>query len=179
MSTKNIQTNMITTGFPEKTLIVTDQGIIPIQNIDTKYHTFDNKNINVLLCSIISDKFLVCFKKHSLSRNYPNVNTVMSCDHKIEFRGMFIASRKFVGIFPNVFYIEYNGEPIYNIHMSNHSKIIINNLICETLDPNNPIVVIYNSSFSDETKNRVVDLLNKSIVDRDYITYNHLMALFK
>jgi hypothetical protein len=179
MSIKNIQSKMITTGLPEKTPIVTDQGIISIQNIDTNYHTINNKKIDVLICTIIRDKFLVCFKKHSLTRNYPNGNTIMSCEHKIEFRGMFIESRKFVGIFPNVIYIRYNDEPLYNIHMSNHSKIFVNNLACETLNPQNPIVKLYNSSFCNEIKNRILLLLNKSIDEGDYGTYSNLMSQFK
>jgi len=179
MSIKNIQSRMITTGLPEKTPIVTDQGIISIQNIDTNYHTFNNKKINLLICSIPRDKLLVCFKKHSLNRNYPNGNTMMSCEHKIEFRGMFIESRKFVGIFPNVIYIRYNDKPLYNIHISNHSKIFVNNLACETLDPQNPIVKLYNSSLCNEIKSRILVLLNKSIDDRDYVTYINLMTQIK
>lgn len=83
----------------------------------------------------MNDKFLVHFSKHSLSRNYPNGSVVTSCRHKIKFRGMYIEYCKFVGLFPKVTYVTYNGETLYNILMDNHSKISVNNIECETLDP--------------------------------------------
>lgn len=179
MSIQNIQSRMINTGLSGKTPIITDQGVIPIKNIDVNYHTINNKKIDVLISNILRDNFLVCFKKHSLSRNYPNGTTTMSCEHKIEFRGMFIESHKFVGIFQNVIYIQYNNDPLYNIHIINHSKIVVNNLVCETLDHENPIVKLYNLSFCNETKTRLLDLLNKSIDDGDYVTYSNIISQFK
>jgi len=179
MSIKYIQTSMINTGLSEKSQIVTDQGIIPIQSIDTQYHTIDNKKIIALIHTKLRDKFLVCFKKHSLSRNYPNGNTIMTGENKIEFRGMFIESCKFVGLFPNVTYVTYNGETIYNIIISEPCKIIVNNIVCETLHPNNPIAKLYTSSFCNETKNKIIVLLNKSINDGDYLTYIKIISQFE
>jgi hypothetical protein len=178
MSIKDIQTTMINTGLPEKTQVVTDQGIIPIQSIDIHYHTINNKKINALIHTTLRDKFLVCFKKHSLCRNYPNGNTIMTRKNKIEFRGIFIESCKFVGLFPNVTYVMYNGETIYNIIISEPSKIIVNNFVCEIIQPNNPIAKLYNSSFCNETKNKFIVLLNKSINDGDYVTYIKLISQF-
>jgi hypothetical protein len=151
ISIEDIQIGVINTGLPGKTRIVTDQGIIPIQHIDVECHTINNKKITALIQSSIRDKFLVCFQKHSLGRNYPNGNTLMTGENKIEFRGMFIKSCKFVGLFPNVTYVMYNGDTIYNIVISDYYKIIANNLVCETIQSNNPIDKLY------EIKNKIID----------------------
>lgn len=176
MSSRVIQSNIINIGLFEDTQVVTDQGIVIIKNINPLYHTIDNKKIVALIQNIVKDKFLVHFSKHSLSRKYPNGNIVTSCDHKIKFRDMYIQSCKFVGIFPKVSYIAYNGETLYNILMEIHTNISINNIDCETLDPTNPIAKLQTSSFCDDTKNRILMLLNKSINDCDYITYNKLLS---
>ena len=176
MSSRVIQSNVINTGLFENTQIVTDQGIVIIKNINPLYHTIDNKKIIALIQNIVKDKLLVHFSKHSLSKKYPNGNILISCHHKIEFRGMYIQSCKFVGVFPKVSYVAYNGEALYNILMETRSNIFVNNIDCETLDPINPIAKLYKSSFCDDTKNRILMLLNKSINECDYITYNKLLS---
>ena len=135
MSSKIIQSKAINIGLFEKSRIITDQGIVIVKNINPLYHTIDNEKIVALIQNVVNDKFLVHFSKHSLSRNYPNGSVVTSCHHKIKFRGMYIESCKFVGLFPKVTYVTYNGETLYNILMNNHSKISVNNIECETLDP--------------------------------------------
>jgi glutathionyl-hydroquinone reductase len=39
---------------------------------------------------------------------------------------------------------KYSGEVLYNVLMENHDKMIVNNMICETLNPENRIVKIRN-----------------------------------
>ena len=39
--------------------------------------------------------------------------------------------------------LEYTDEMMYNILMDNHEKIIVNNLICETLNPEHPYAKKY------------------------------------
>jgi len=135
MSENFIKSTIINTGLFEMNRIITDQGVVIIKNINPLYHTIDNKRIVALISNVVKDKFLVHFSKHSLSRNYPNGSVVTSCRHKIMFRGMYIESCKFVGLFPKVTYVTYNGETLYNILMDNHSKIYVNNIECETLNP--------------------------------------------
>ena len=45
----------------------------------------------------------------------------------------------FIDKFDNVKKIKYNGEILYNILMEESNKMMVNNLICETLDPINSI----------------------------------------
>jgi len=167
------------TGFPGKTPIFTDQGIFPIENINPLYHTINKKEIITLIQSISLDKFLVRFEKHSLGKNYPSGPTIIAPDHKIFYRGMFIKACKFVGLFQNVHNIHYNGQILYNILMKKHFKMKINNIICETLQPTNHIATLYNSTFSNETKNRVTMLINDAIINKDYMTYHKVLSRIK
>ena len=38
---------------------------------------------------------------------------------------------------------KYNGELLYNVLMEHHGRMYVNNLICETLDPKNPVAKLY------------------------------------
>ncbi len=51
----------------------------------------------------------------------------------------------------NIYKVKYNGELLYNVLLDKHDKMIVNNLICETLDPNNGIAIMY----SDIKKNKL------------------------
>jgi len=44
---------------------------------------------------------------------------------------------------PLVHEIPYDGEPLYNILMKNHSTVRVNHLICETLDPTSILGQLY------------------------------------
>lgn len=167
------------TCFPGKTPIVTDQGVVHIEKINPLYHTIDKQKIVALTQSISLDKFLIRFERHSLGKNYPNGTVIMTPDHKIFYRGVFIKACKFVGLFQNVHKIHYNGQILYNILMKKHYKIKINNIVCETLHPTNHIAQLYNSSFSDETKNKVTMLINEAIINKDYMTYHKIVSRIK
>ena len=73
----------------------------------------------------------------------PSEKTVMSKDHKIKYDGKMIEAYKFIGIFKHVKKINYEGEILYNVLMEEYETIRVNNFICETLHPNNPIAKMY------------------------------------
>lgn len=125
--------------FPEGTPITTNQGIIPIEKINTDFHTINNKKIVAISKSITHEKYLVCFEKNSLGQNIPSEKTVMTKDHKIFYNNKFIEAKYFLNKYKNVYSINYNGQILYNVLMEDYSKIFINNLPCETLHPENKI----------------------------------------
>ena len=59
------------------------------------------------------------------------------------YKGKMIKAKEFIGIFENVYKIKYKGEMLYNVLMEKHDKMIVNNLICETLHPENIIAKLY------------------------------------
>ena len=129
--------------FPKGTPIKTDQGIIHIDKIDTSIHSINNARIVSITQTITYESYLVCFEPHSLGYNYPSHRTIMSKQHKVFFRGSMIPAHIFIGLFNNIYRIKYNGELLYNVLMNTHSTMKVNNLLCETLDPNHIIAKLY------------------------------------
>jgi hypothetical protein len=75
-------------------------------------------------------------------------------------------AKDFVNKFENVKEIKYNGEVLYNVLLEQHDKMVVNNLICETLDPNNRISELYKfmSNLSETEQQQMIRSYN------DYVT---------
>jgi subtilase family serine protease len=129
--------------FPVNTPVLTDQGIIAIQNIEPGKHTLRNKRIVAVTQTVSHDDHLVHFSKHSLGHNYPTEDTRMSKHHKILYSGKMISARHFLTGFKNVTKVAYNNELLYNVLLDEHSNMQINNLTCETLHPRSAIAKLY------------------------------------
>lgn len=129
--------------FIAKTPILTNQGLINIENIDSDIHTIRNKKIVAITKTITQDKHLICFEKDSLDKNIPSKKTIMSKNHVIYYKGNVVKAKDFIGKFENVYKIKYSGEVLYNVLMETHDKMMVNNIICETLHPENQIAKIY------------------------------------
>jgi hypothetical protein len=148
--------------FPAGTPIVTDQGFIPIEKINSDIHTIRNKKIIGITKTYSNDKFLVCFEKDALGDNIPSKKTIMSKNHEILYKGKMIKAKEFVEIFENVYKIKYKGEMLYNVLMEKHDKMIVNNLICETLHPENIVAILYTTlkNLLDEKEKNIVNMEN-------------------
>jgi uncharacterized delta-60 repeat protein len=131
------------TCFLAKTPINTNQGIINIEDLDPKKHTIRSNKIEMITKTITQDKYLVCFEKDSLGNNLPSQKTIISKNHLIYYKGKEMKAKDFINEFENVYKIKYNGEILYNVLLKNHDKMIVNNLICETLHPENRICEFY------------------------------------
>ena len=129
--------------FPRGTPVNTDQGNIPIEHLNPYVHTIHGEKIIGVTQTITQEKYLVCFDKHALGFNLPSQKTIISKNHCIFYKGKMIKSKEFIGKFNNVTKIRYAGEILYNVLMKNHNKMMINNLICETLHPENSVAKLY------------------------------------
>ena len=129
--------------FPAGTQIVTNQGKISIEKLQPNVHTIRNKPIVGITQTITLDKNLVCFEKDSLGPNIPSEKTIISKNHGIFYKGKMMKAKDFVGEFDNVYKVKYTGEVLYNVLMEEHDKMMVNNLICETLHPENNMAKIY------------------------------------
>ena len=135
--------------FPSNTPITTDQGVVMIQNIDPQYNTINSKPIQCITKTISNSKYLVCFEKHALGLNCPNQKTIMSTGHHVFHKGKKIVAKKFLQTNNKRVHKEkYNGEILYNILMEDYSTVIVNNMVCETLDPSNKIAQLYISKLN-------------------------------
>jgi len=142
--------------FPAGTPITTNQGLIPIEKINPDIHTIRNKPIVAITKTIYAtNKYLVCFEKDSLGNNIPSQKTIISKNHKIFYNGKMVKACGLVGLNDKISKIEYNNELLYNVLMENHDKMVVNNLICETLDPTSIVAEFYKASknLDDKRKN--------------------------
>jgi hypothetical protein len=130
------------TCFPANTPITTDQGIIPIEKINT-LNTIRNKKIIAITQTTTKDDYLVCFEKDSISNNIPCEKTIISKNHLIFNKGTMIKAKDFIGKYENIHKINYNNEILYNVLLEDYDKMIVNNLICETLHHDNSIAKLY------------------------------------
>lgn len=131
------------TCFPANTPIMTDQGIISIEKINPLKHTIRNKHIIAITRTITQDEYLVCFEKNAIADNIPCEKTIISKNHLIFNKGKMIKAKDFIGKFENIYKIKYKNEILYNILLDKYDKMVVNNLICETLHPENIIAKLY------------------------------------
>ena len=129
--------------FPAGTPILTDQGYFPIEQINRKVHTIRNEKIVAITKSVTPDKYLVCIEKDALGFNIPSQRTVISKNHCLLFQGSMIKAKELLGKNEDVKKVAYNGEVLYNVLLEKHSKIVVNNLICETLHPEHGMAILY------------------------------------
>jgi len=161
--------------FPIGTLISTDQGEISIEKIVPFENTINNKKIKAITNTISRDTYLVCFDKNALGNNYPDKKTMMSKEHKILYKGKMIEAYKFLDHFEKVQKVDYNQEILYNVLMEKYEKIKVNNIVCETLHPNNIIAKLYNSNYGEEYKNKIIYIMNESINKKDTNSYKKIV----
>ena len=99
----------------------------------------------------------------------------MTKDHKVEYEGKLVPAYRFAnGDFINVKKVKYTGEVLYNVLLRTHSTMSVNNMMCETLHPDNFIAKLYTNSFTDNYNNDLIDIMNYSIKKRDYNTYKKI-----
>lgn len=129
--------------FPAGTPILTDQGNLAIEQINEFVHTIGNKKIVAVVKTKSTDDYLVCFEKDSLGTNVPSQRTLVSGEHGIMFKGKMRKAKCFLAKFQRVGKVRYNGETLYNVLMEEHNAMLVNNLVCETLNPNNAIAKLH------------------------------------
>jgi hypothetical protein len=147
--------------FPAGTPVLTDQGEIAIEKIDTKTHTIRGQKIVAITESIPGDSYLVCIEKNSLSYSVPNRRTIISKDHKIMCHGKLVRAEYLIQYIPTIYRIPYNKEKLYNVLLKDYSTMSINNLIVETMNPHNVLAKIYAGNYTATEKNKMIKIINK------------------
>jgi len=161
--------------FPAGTPIQTDQGPVMIEKINTQKHTINQQPIRHLTQTTTLEKYLIRFEKHSVNYNCPNQTTLMTKDHLIAFQGNMVPAYRFLACANGVKKVKYNGEPLYNVLLNEHGKMTVNNLVCETLHPDNVIAKLYNSNYSADKQHFLINQLNRSLTERDLPTYKKII----
>jgi hypothetical protein len=107
-------------------------GYVPIDKITR--HTLNKKSIQ-LVKTIHEDNFLICFEKDSLEKGIPFQRTLMSKDHIVYYKEFSGKAIDFIPHFDMVYKVAYKGEILYNVLVDIHTKMTVNNMVCETLNP--------------------------------------------
>ncbi len=147
--------------FLKDTPINTDQGIVFIQNINPKIHTIRGKPVILVTKTISNDKYLICIKKDALGKNIPSQNTIMTKNHELFYKGNMVQANYLLNKGLNVKNVKYNGEVLYNILLDEHSKMLVNNLIVETLSPNNYVAKYFKQINNIKDINQLKKLTNE------------------
>jgi hypothetical protein len=84
-----------------------------------------------------------------------------------------------VGVCKGVVKIPYNGETLYNVLMEKHDHMMINNLICETLHPENIMGKICGGKYKLSEQKKICEVLTSIIKTNNLPTYKKLYAYLK
>lgn len=129
--------------FPGSTPICVDQGTIRIDELQPGTHTVRDQPIVSITQTVTQDDHLICFKPHSLGPQIPCQPTLMSRKHQVSYKGRMREAHSFVNRVKGVSTVPYTGEILYNVLMETHNHILVNNMVCETLHPQNAFVQLY------------------------------------
>ena len=78
-------------------------------------------------------------------------------------------AQEFINYFENVKKVKYTGEVLYNVLMQEPDKMMVNNLICETLHPENGIAKLYKDliDLNVEEQNEAISIFNKYVIENN------------
>jgi hypothetical protein len=161
--------------FPAGTPIKTDQGIVTIELLDKHIHTINHNAIRHITRTVTLDKYLIKFEQHALNRNCPSQKTIMTKDHQIEFDGRLVPAYRFLDYSDQVKKVTYNGETLYNVLLATHGTMVVNNLVCETLHPDNIIAKLYTTNYGAHERTAIVNQLNHSLQTKDLSAYKEVV----
>jgi hypothetical protein len=85
-----------------------------------------------------------------------------------------IEAKNFVGKLEGFRTIPYKNEYLYNVLLETQEKIIVNNIICESLSPYNIVSLIYTSKYSENEKNNIIKKINKIVKNGDVNQYRKM-----
>jgi len=178
MTTAAVNSN-IQICFPRGTPVTTNQGEMPIEDIIPGVHTIRGKKITAITCTQSNTSDIVLIKKNALGKNIPCMPTQISNHHRVFYKSNMVKASDLVNICKNVVTIPYNGETLYNVVMKKHDKMIINNLICETLHPENVMAKICAGNYTHREKVELCNILKRIGKTSDYTAYNKFYATLK
>jgi surface protein len=160
--------------FPKGTPVTTDQGNIAIEKLNCDNHTIRGKRIVGITQTRPLQEHIVCIDKNALGKNVPSQTTEISMNHKVFYKGEMRMAKELVELCENVYFIPYNKQTLYNVLLDKHDKMMINNLICETLSPKNIMAKIINSNLSSSEVNKIYSELTNVIKKNDISGYKKL-----
>ena len=165
--------------FPAGTPVTTNQGDIAIEKLNPDIHTIRGKKIVAITQTKPLFTHIVSIEKHALGKNVPSTITQISNEHKVFYKGEMTKAKDLVDMCEGVSKIPYNGETLYNVLLKKHDKMMVNNLICETLDPRNIMAKICGGNYNHAEQGKICEELNEIIKTNNVPAYKRLYELLK
>ena len=128
--------------FVAGTQVHTDQGCVKIQDLKPSYHTICNKSIIAVTKTKSLDTHLVCIPKDAFGLNVPSRDITLSQEHQVQFLERMLPAKDLVTM-KKADMVPYTGETLYNVLLETHDKMVVHNLVCETLNPTNPSTTLH------------------------------------
>ena len=178
MTTTAIASNIMIC-FPKGTPVTTNQGEMSIEDLIPGVHTIRGKKITAITCTHPSTEHIVLIKKNALGKNIPCIPTRISNHHRVFYKGKMVKASDLTNMCEGVIKSPYNGETLYNVVMKKHDKMMVNNLICETLHPNNAMARICAGNYTHREKVELCNILKRIGKTNDYNAYNKFYATLK
>jgi len=114
----------------EGTLITTDQGEIPIENITNK-NTISNNKI-IYITKALSTNPIILMKKDSIQKNIPLRDTYITDYHTIFINNKCYYIKQLINK-KTIKYVNIGVYRLFNLILDNYDKMIVNNLLLGTL----------------------------------------------
>jgi hypothetical protein len=161
--------------FVAGTLVKTDQGLVPIEQLDYQFHTINNQPIVAITQTRSTDTQLIYIPKNALGPEQPSQDTISSLSHKVLYNRVMTRAVNL----PGVKMIPYEGQILYNVLLNNYSKMTVNNLTVETLDPRNDVAIIYKhivtNNLSELEKDNLIQIYNERMdlqnqIKKEYVS---------
>jgi hypothetical protein len=165
--------------FPAGTPVTTNQGQVAIEKLNPDIHTIRNKRIVAITQTRPLFSHIVSIEKDALGKNVPSATTQISNEHEVFYKGKMTRAVDLVGVCKGVTQIPYNGETLYNVLLKKHSHMMINNLVCETLHPDNIMAKICGGKYNQVEQNKICDELTSIIKANNLPAYKKLYASLK
>ena len=150
--------------FIKGTNVVTDQGIIEIQNISLA-NTINGKKILMTTKTKNVDDYMVLIKRDALSKNVPNEDTWLTGEHCVLYNRKMVKAKNLVNG-SNIQKVNMEQEEVYNLLLEGETsgEMIANGMIAETLDPKSIFVkilsVVKSKNYSPEEEAMCIRDLN-------------------
>jgi len=153
--------------FPAGTPVMTNKGEVAIEKLNPDVHKIRGKRIVAITETSPTFKYIIRIEKDALGPNIPSRRTEISRDHEVFYKGKMMRSEELVDKCEGVYRINYHGETLYNVLMEKHDNMMINNLICETLHPNNIMAKICGGKYTTQEKKKLYNELNNILAKND------------
>ena len=165
--------------FPAGTPVMTNNGEVCIEKLNPDVDRIRGKRIVAITETLPQFKYIIRIEKDAIGVNVPSRRTEISRDHEVFYKGKMVRSEELVEKLEGVYRIKYNKEPLYNVLLEKHDKMMINNLICETLHPSNIMAKICGGKYNCQEKKMLYAELNKIFRKNDIVACKKLYNSLK